>query len=799
MLDKYKISIENLEHRCNESALNFKTTKDLESLNEIIGQDRALESLDFGLQVDKKGYNIFVTGSSGTGRSSYVKFITNEMAKEKSSPDDWLYVYNFKNPHNPISLCLKKGDGKNFVEDIDETMKSLKQEIKNIFSSKNYENLKSKILDKYDKDYETIMSEIDSIADKHSFQFNRLEDNTLISIPLKEGKPLKEEELKDLTSEELDSLKERNSELNLETVELFNKLRLIGEILEENLKKLDKETATKLVKRYIAKLKSKYQEEEVATYLDILHEDITSNISSIRTNGESRKDDLFGLFEVNKEDIFDRYRVNLFMDNSEKEHAPVIFEANPTYYNLIGSIEYTNEMGVMKTDFTQIKPGALHMANGGYLIIQAKDLLMNGFAWEALKRALMTDEINIESLERQLGYVVTSTLRPEPIPLDLKVILIGDYYTYSLLYNYDEDFRKLFKVMSDFDIEMKKDDENLMKMARFIATHCKKENLNHFDKDAVCRILEYSSRLAENKNKLSSQFNQIVEIIYEADFWSKKDKSEIVSTKHVIKALDKKMFRNNTYEEKVLEMFENGDYLLDVTGEKIGEINGLAVVGTGEYSFGKPSKITVSTYAGKSGIINIEREAKTSGKIHDKGVMIISGYLGEMYAKHRPLGLNASVVFEQLYSGVDGDSASSTELYAILSSIAEVPIKQNIAVTGSVNQRGEIQPIGGINEKIEGFFKVCQLKGLTGDQGVMMPHQNVKNLMLNEEVVQAVREGKFSIYSVKTIDEGLEVLTGMPAGNQDENGEYPKGCIHDLVNKKLDKLAELEKEQEKED
>lgn len=799
MLDKYKVSIEKLEHRCNESALNFKTTKDLDSLNEIIGQDRALESLDFGLQVDKKGYNIFVTGSSGTGRSSYVKFITNEMAKEKPSPDDWLYVYNFKNPHNPISLCLKKGEGKNFVEDIDATMKSLKQEIKNVFSSKNYENLKSGILDRYDKDYDTIMSEIDSIAQKHSFQFNRLEDNTLISIPLKEGKPLKEEELKKLTPEELDSLKERNSELNLETVELFNKLRLVGERLEENLKKLDKETANKLVKRYINKLKSKYQEEGVATYLDILHEDITSNISSIRTSGESKKDDLFGLFEVNKVDIFDRYRVNLFMDNSEKEHAPVIFEANPTYYNLIGSIEYTNEMGVMKTDFTQIKPGALHMANGGYLIIQAKDLLMNGFAWGALKRALMTDEINIESLERQLGYVVTSTLRPEPIPLNLKVILIGDYYTYSLLYNYDEDFRKLFKVMSDFDIEMKKDDENLMKMARFIATHCKKENLNHFDRDAVCRVLEYSSRLAENKNKLSSQFNQIVEIIYEADFWSKKDNSDIVSAEHVIKALDKKMFRNNTYEEKILEMFENEDYLLDVTGEKIGEINGLAVVGTGEYSFGKPSKITVSTYAGKSGIINIEREAKTSGKIHDKGVMIISGYLGEMYAKHRPLGLTASVVFEQLYSGVDGDSASSTELYAILSSIAEVPIKQNIAVTGSVNQRGEIQPIGGINEKIEGFFKVCNLKGLTGDQGVMMPHQNVKNLMLNEEVIQAVKEGKFNIYSVKTIDEGIEVLTGILAGNEDENGNYPKGCIHDLVNKKLDKLAEIEKEHEKND
>ncbi len=799
-MDKYKIAIEKLDHKCSESALEFKTTKDLDSLNEIIGQDRALESLDFGLQVDKKGYNIFVTGSSGTGRSSYVNFITNEMAKEKASPDDWIYVYNFKNPHNPISLCLKKGEGKKFVEDINETMKSLKKEIKNIFSSKNYENLKGKLIASYDKEYETIMAEIDAIAKKYSFQFNRLEDNTMISVPLKNRKPIKEKELKDMSPKDLDDLKERNSKLNLETVELFNKLRVIGEILEDNLTNLDKETANKLVKHYIDKLKDLYKEEEVEKYLTILQEDITSNISSIKTDGESKPDDLFGLFEIAKVDIFDRYRVNLFMDNSDKEHAPVVFETNPTYYNLIGSIEYTNEMGVMKTDFTQIKPGALHMANGGYLIIQAKDLLMNGFAWEALKRALMTDKINIESLERQLGYVVTSTLRPEPIPLDLKVILIGDYYTYNILYNYDEDFRKLFKVMADFDIEMKKDDENLMKMARFIATHCKKEDLNHFDKGAVCKVLEYSSRLAENRNKLSSQFNQIVEVIYEADYWSKKDKSEVVKDKHVIKALEKKMFRNNTYEEKILEMFEDEDYLLDVTGEKIGEINGLAVIGTGEYSFGKPSKITVSTYAGKAGIINIEREAKTSGKIYDKGVMIISGYIGQKYAKQRPLGLTASVVFEQLYSGVDGDSASSTELYAILSSISEVPIKQNIAVTGSVNQRGEIQPIGGVNEKIEGFFKVCKLKGgLTGDQGVMIPYQNVKNLMLNEEVIQAVKESKFSIYSVKTIDEGIEVLTGIPAGNPDENGEYPKDSIHYLVNKKLEEIAEMEKEQEKED
>ncbi|AFS79551.1 peptidase S16 with C-terminal Lon domain [Gottschalkia acidurici 9a] len=782
MLDKYKISAKELEHKCETDCFNFETTKELDILNEIIGQDRALEALDFGLKVNKKGYNIFVAGESGTGRSSYASFITNEMAKHKDTPSDWIYVYNFKTPHKPIALSLKKGLGKEFVKDIESVVSTLMKEIKNTFSSKDYENLRNQIVNKYDNEYEIIMNEIDKKAEEHGFRFDRLEDNTVISVPIKDGKALTESEMDNLSQSELEEFKNKSKNLSIDTIELFNKLRILGEVLEEDFKKLDKETGNKLTEMHISKLKAKYKEESIRKYLIALQEDIVANIDSFKNSNEEKKDDILGILDIgSQENTLDRYEVNLFMDNSEIQGAPVIFETNPTYYNLVGSIEYTNEMGVMKTDFTHIKPGALHMANGGYLILQAKDLLLNSFAWQALKRSLITDEINIESLEGQLGYVVTSTLKPQPIPLDLKVILIGDYYTYDLLYNNDEDFRKLFKVMSDFDIEMNKEPENLIKMARFIATNCQKEGLKHFNREAVCKVLEYSSRLAENKNKLSSKFNQIVEIIYEADYWATKEGSEIVSSEHVRTALDKKTYRNNKYEVKTLEMFAEEDYLLDVDGEKVGEINGLAVVGTGEYAFGKPSKITVSTYIGKSGIINIEREVKTSGKIHDKGVMIISGYLGEKYAKDKPLSLNASVVFEQLYSGVDGDSASSTELYAILSSISEIPIRQCIAVTGSVNQRGEIQPIGGVNEKIEGFFKVCKLKGLTGKQGVMIPHQNVKNLMLNDEVIEAVNEGQFSIYSVRTIDEGIEVLTGMSPEK-----------VHHLVNEKLEELANLE-------
>lgn len=800
MLEKYKVPVERLKKKCDIDCLNFKNTSDLKPLQGIIGQERAAHALNFGLSVKKKGYNIFVSGQSGTGRNSYVKLITEKKAEEKKIPDDWIYVYNFKNPHSPIALNFRPGMGKEFVKDMENTIKQLKKEIEKAFTSRDYENMKNALIQQYEMKTQRTIDMLNEVAEKYyGFKFTQTK-NGLISVPLKDGQPMSESEYRNLSAEEFEELRRRSNELSLETVELFNKLRNLEGEFREKLRELDADTASNVVKFHINKLKEKFNyNRKIYEYLDMLREDIVENLDKFKKDTDDVSDNPFAMFQLKSTaSFFERYKVNLFIDNSEKKCAPVIFETNPTYYNLVGSVEYKNEMGVMKTDFTQIKPGVLHEANGGYLVLQVKDLLTNPFAWQGLKRALITDEVNIESLGKQLGYVITTSLKPQPIPLDLKVILIGDPYTYFLLYNYDEEFKKLFKIMADFDIEMGRDEENILKMARFIATHCEKEDLRHFDRDAVGRVVEYSSRLADSQNKLSSRFNQIVEILYEADSWAEADGSDIVTVKHIEKAIAEKIFRNNKYEEKILEMFDAGDYLIDVEGEKIGEINGLAVTGTGEYKFGKPSKITVATYRGKAGIINIEREVKTSGKIHDKGVMIISGYLGYKYAQDKPMALSASIVFEQLYSGVDGDSASSTELYAILSSIAKVPIRQYIAVTGSVNQRGEIQPIGGVNEKIEGFFKVCKLKGLTGNQGVMIPHQNVKNLMLKDEVVQAVKEGKFHIYSVKTIDEGIEILTGIPAGKKDEKGNYPEGTIHYLVNKRLKELAE-ESEGDKED
>ena len=482
--------------------------------------------------------------------------------------------------------------------------------------------------------------------------------------------------------------------------------------------------------------------------------------------------------------FFVRYKVNLFIDNSNLKGASIVNETNPTYYNLTGAIEYKNEIGVLTTSFLELKPGALHKANGGYLILNAKDLFSHPFAWEGLKRSLKMSSVAIETLNKQYGYIVTSTLKPEPIEIDLKVILIGDISIYSLLYDYDEDFRKLFKIMADFDIEVERNEENTLKIASFIATHCEKEKLKHFDKSAIEKVVEYSSKICENKEKLSARFNQIVEILYEADALSE-DGQEYVSGKDVQKAIDGKKYRSNKYEEKLNEMFKDGTLLIDVENEKIGVINGLAVMGSGEYSFGKPSRITASTYKGKHGIINIEREIKHSGSIHDKGVLILSGYLGEKYGKERSLSLATSITFEQNYSGIDGDSASSTELYAITSSIGQIPIKQGIAVTGSVNQKGEIQPIGGVNQKIEGFFDVCKIKGITGSQGVIIPKQNVKNLMLKEEIVNAVKEGKFHIYAIGHVNEGLKILTGLSIEEIDKK-----------INEILDKLEEADKDKD---
>ncbi|TCO73131.1 Lon protease family protein [Marinisporobacter balticus] len=798
MLENYRVPVEKLKKKCETSGFDFHTTADLYPLQGIIGQRRAAEALEFGLDMKKKGYNIFVSGQSGTGRNSYTLSIAEKKAEIKEVPDDWLYVNNFKNPDSPIALHVKAGTGKVFKKDMENMIESFKKEIPNVFTSKEYENQKSVLVQQFQSYTQQTIDVLNEMGKKYGFLFKQTERG-LITVPLRDGQSISEEEYQDLATEELEVIRKNSSALSLETVDIFNKLRKLEEEYRNQVKDLDQKMVLDLVDFHINGLKKRFKEHLcVIDYLDTFKSDIIEHIDKFKGDKKQEMNNPLAMLQMkSSETFFDKYEVNLFIDNSNKLGAPIINETNPSYYNLMGRVEYKNELGAMKTDFTQIKPGAIHQANGGYLILQAKDLLTNPFTWNALKRALKNNKITIEGLDKQVGYVVTSTLKPESIPLDIKVIIIGDPYTYAMLYQYDEDFKKLFKIMADFEVEMNRDQENVYKMARFIATHCEKENLKHFDKSAVGRIVEYSARLADHQEKLSSRFNQVVELLYEADHFAEMMGSSVVKLEHIEKAISKKNHRNNKYEEKVLEMFDDETLLLDVEAKKIGEINGLAVTGTGEYSFGKPSKITVTTYKGKAGIINIEREVKKSGSSHDKGVLILNGYMGEKFAQERPLSLSASIVFEQLYSGVDGDSASSTELYALLSSLSGIPIKQAIAVTGSVNQKGKIQPIGGVNEKIEGFFKVCKSKGLTGKQGVMIPHQNVKNLMLNDEVIKAVENEMFHIYAVKTIEEGIAVLTDKKAGVRNETGAYIEETVYDLVNKKLEAFSKENKNEQK--
>ena len=790
-MEKYRLKADELTCRIPIEDLRFETTEDLTPLYEMIGQERAAKAMEFGLNIKQRGYNIYVAGGWGTGRNTYVRYITDKKILETPAPKDWVYVNNFKNPNQPIAIGLGNGEGRKFKKSVARSIEFIQNEIAEVFISKEYENTKAILRQDYGAKNTAIINELNTIGKKFNFAFTQTERG-LVSIPLKDNKPMSEEAYKSISEEEYEALSSNSNKLTLETVDLFNKLRSEEELYLNKLDDLDAKTGRKIVAFHVDHLSKKFGHNEgVQAYLESIIEDIVENINEFKEEEPQDENNPLAVLQQpqNKDNFFMRYSVNLFIDNSERDSAPVEFEVNPTFYNLIGNIEYKNEFGAWKTDFTQIKPGALHLANGGYLIIQTRDLLSAPYAWKGLKRALINKEVNIENIGKQTGVNGAQTLRPQPIPLDVKVIIVGDFYTYNALFNYDEEFRKLFKILVDFDDQVERNRESINKMARLIAGYAEKGNVRYFDKFAVAEIVNYTTRLADNKDKLSAHLNVIVDIIYEADSWAGIYGDKIVGKEHILKALDEQKNRMNRFERRLLENFEDGTYLMDVDGFKVGEINGLAVLGTGIRSFGKPSKITVSTYRGKAGLINIEREANQSGPSHDKGVMILNGYMGFKFAQDKPLTLSASIVFEQLYSGIDGDSASSTELYAILSSLSGIGIDQSLAVTGSVNQRGEIQPIGGVNEKIEGFYEVCKLKGITGKQGVIIPHQNVKNLMLNQEVVQAVEDGKFNVYAIDHIDQGIELLMKTPAGQRQKNGKFKKGTIHYLVDKKLEELG----------
>jgi lon-related putative ATP-dependent protease len=789
--DDYRVPPEKLRWVCDPEQFDFNSTKDIPELEGAIGQERALKSIDFGLGMQMNGFNLFLAGEPGTGRSSTIKNLLKIRAKTDPPPHDWCYVFNFKAPDKPISLSLPAGKGSELAADMKELLDAVRSVIPKALDSKEYETNKTAIVEEYQAQNGALFSKLEKEAEEKGFALQRTVSG-LVVVPQKEGRNFTQEEYDALKDEEKHKLDEAGKGLTEKLNDVMRQVRDNEKTTKDMLATLDRNLGLAAVGHHIDPLKEKYVDfPKVTEYLEAVQEDILLNLEDFKDHSTQQPSPIPGMRLPHQEPSFERYAVNVLVDNKDTDGAPVVFEPNPTYSNLFGRIEHEMQMGGMATtNFTLVKPGALHRANGGYLIVDAREVLINPFSWDSLKRCIKNCEIKIEDVLEQYRFMSVASLKPEPVPLQAKIIMIGAPWIYYLLFHMEPDYRKLFKVKADFDSRVLRTPEIMKEYALFVATHCKNENLLPFDRSGVAALLEFSSRIVEDQAKLSSQFMEISDLIREASYWADKEKSPIVNRQFVTRAIEEEIYRNNRIEERIQEMIDEGTIMVDTAGSEVGQINGLSVISLGDYMFGRPSRVTVRVYTGRGGMVNIEREVKLSGPIHDKGVLILTGYLGGRYAHDKPLSFSASICFEQSYEGVEGDSASSTELYAILSALAGIPLKQGIAVTGSVNQLGKVQPIGGVNYKIEGFYAVCKAKGLTGEQGVLIPATNVRHLMLKEEVVEAVRAGRFHIWSVATIDQGIEILTGVPAGERGADGRYPEGTINFLVDKRLEEFGE---------
>ena len=781
-----------LKDICNPNLFKFETTKELVDTTDLIyGQERGIKALEFGLDIDIKGYNLYLEGPSGVGKTMYTKKFLNAKAAKDKVPNDWCYIYNFEDPNAPVAISFPAGQGKVFQETMEGFVKDIRKDIKKTFNNDDFEKEKKVIKQQYDQKRDNLLEKLNKRTIVQGFQVKSTE-NGMYMMPVLDGKTLAEDEFDNLDENIKKEFEERSNLVQEQIFEALSEMKVIEKEAEMKIEEWQANIALMTINVHINSVKANYKRnKKISTYLDGIKKDILKNIGKFLEPDPDPKTPQ-QLQPGQRPEIREpwlNYRVNLLVDNSKLEGAPVIMDTNYSYNNIFGGLEYENQYGMLKTDFTMIKPGLLHLANGGYIMFQAKDLLANSVCYEALKKFLRIKESAIENVVDQRSSMMMVSLKPEPIPLDLKVLIVGNSNIYHTLLSMDDDFRKLFKIKVEFEEDAPKTTENIERLSNFVRSFCVQEGLLDLDKEAMAKVIEFSSKLAGDKEKLSTQFSEIGEIVGEASAWAKLDKVKIITKEYVQKAFDERIDRIKKYDTKYLQMIKEEALLIETEGYKVGQINGLTVITIGDYSFGKPAKITSNTYMGKEGVVNIEREVEMSGSSHSKGILILTGYLGEQFAQDMPLSLTASVCFEQLYGGVDGDSASSTEAYAILSSLSGIPINQSIAVTGSVNQKGEIQPIGGVNEKIEGFYQICKMRGFNGQHGVIIPAQNVRNLHLSDEVIDSVRKGKFHIYSVRTIDEGIEILTGVPAGKKDKNGNFPLGTINYLVNERLKKFS----------
>lgn len=774
MTSKCKLSPADLRCACDPKMFKFKNTASLKPLDEVIGQKRAVQAISFGLDMQSPGYNIFVTGIEETGKSTIVRDIVGKHAAQLPPANDWCMVNNFKDEFCPKAIALPTGTALKFKKQMAKVIEDLKEELSKVFTGKTYQAKSSEVKKGYGDKQRRLFEQLEQSAKARglSIQQTKMGFQTL---PVIDDKPLTPEDFKKLSEDQRQEIEENMRALQAEIEQTVLEVNKIGLAMAEGVEKLKSEAAIFAVRNRLNLLRNEYESSaDALAFLQEVQDDIVENVNDFIASQQPAAETA-GMPQA-AAPSFHRYEVNVLVDRSGAEGAPVITETNPTYHNVFGQIEKRAVMGTLMTDFTMVQAGSLLKANGGYVILDVESILRSTHVWEALKRALQNKCLSIEDIAASAGFGTTS-LRPEPIPLEVKVILIGSYNMFQLLQANDSKFNKIFKVRADFDYEVERTENTMHQFAQFIARTCNEQSLLPLTPHGVATVVEFSEKQVSHKNKLSLRFGAIVGLLKEADYWARQGNARSVSEKYVRKAIDEYQFRYNLYEAKTHESYADETLLIDLDGAVVGQVNALAVYQIGNLSFGRPSRITAEAYMGKEGIINIERESKLSGKTHDKGVLILSGFMGRTFAQKYPLSLSISITFEQNYGGIDGDSASSTELYAILSSLSKFPIKQGIAVTGSVNQKGDIQAIGGVNQKIEGFYDVCKTKGLTGNQGVMIPHSNVKNLMLKKEVVEAVEKGRFHIYQVASVEEGIEILTGVPAGERNEEGEFPEGTV----------------------
>jgi lon-related putative ATP-dependent protease len=793
--NRFSVPLNDLRRRQDPDAFEFECTEDLTPLAEFIGQDRALSSLQFGLGMHKSGYNVFVTGLTGTGKSTAIlEHVKKSVAERRAAgtvtgPDDWCYVFNFQEPDKPNAIRLSAGVGKQLKEELEELLSAVRANVMRVFTSNEYEHERRMVMEHGQKEAQTVIDEAQREAATAGFVLNSTPMGITL-VPKLGDQVMSPEQFAALSPDERSAIEARQGQLQGRIADVAQRLRAIEREVGHRLRELDRRVAGAVMAGSFEAILERYRaDSEVRQFLEGLREFMAENVLLMREQ-EAQPQAIPGLPGAGQPDPFLAFRVNVFVDNSGTDTPPIIVEPNPSWTNLFGRIERKAFFGTYVSDHTLLKAGSVHRANGGYLILNLVDIMTKPGAWDGLKRLIRTREARLEDPMEQYGLMPPQALRPEPIPVDLKLIITGDPMAYFLLTAYDEEFWEMFKVKADFDYQIPRSAENTLAYAGFACAVCEREQLKHLDRSGVAKLVEHGSRSVEDQDKLSARFGRIRDVIVEADYWARQAGADLVGGEHVERAIRERIYRLNLVEERLREMIARGTIIIDTEGAAPGQVNGLAVLDFGDFSFGRPSRITARTYLGQRGVVSIDRESQLSGKIHDKGVLTLSGYLSATYAHDKPLSLSATITFEQGYEAVDGDSASLAELCAVLSSLADVPIRQDLAMTGSVNQKGEVQPIGGVNAKVEGFHDLCRVIGFSGEQGVIIPERNRRNLMLREDVLESAERGAFRILSVNTVNEALEALTGMPAGERGPDGAFPEDTIHFRVDRRLREMGE---------